>query len=61
MLLLLQQEENLDPKSVNYELEPLFIEAKSNRQVIMVTHNANLFVNTKADLIIIDGVGPHQA
>ena len=32
-----QPEENLDPKSVFDELVGLFIEAKSNRQVIMVT------------------------
>lgn len=37
-----QPEENLDPKSVFDELVHLFIEAKAHRQVIMVTHNANL-------------------
>ena len=37
----------------------LFIEAKSNRQVIMVTHNANLVINTDADQIIIAEAGPH--
>lgn len=54
-----QPEENLDPKSVFEELVGLFIEAKSNRQVIMVTHNANLVVNTDADQIIIAEAGPH--
>ena len=43
-----QPEENLDPKSVFEELVGLFVEAKSNRQVIIVTHNANLVVNTDA-------------
>ena len=54
-----QPEENLDPKSVFEELVGLFVEAKSNRQVIMVTHNANLVVNTDADQIIIAEAGPH--
>jgi len=54
-----QPEENLDPKSVFDELVNLFIEAKSHRQVIMVTHNANLVINTDADQIIIADAGPH--
>lgn len=54
-----QPEENLDPKSVFDELVNLFIEAKTHRQVIMVTHNANLVVNTDADQIIIAEAGPH--
>ncbi len=59
-LIIDQPEENLDPKSVNDELVPLFIEAKSKRQVIIVTHNANLVINTDADQIIIAEAGPHQ-
>jgi energy-coupling factor transporter ATP-binding protein EcfA2 len=54
-----QPEENLDPKSVFDELVDLFVEAKSHRQVIMVTHNANLVINTDADQIIIAEAGPH--
>lgn len=54
-----QPEENLDPKSVFDELVHLFIEAKTHRQVIMVTHNANLVINTDADQIIIADAGPH--
>ena len=54
-----QPEENLDPKSVFEELVGLFVEAKSNRQVIIVTHNANLVVNTDADQVIIAEAGPH--
>ncbi len=54
-----QPEENLDPKSVFEELVGLFVEAKSNRQVIMVTHNANLVINTDADQVIIAEAGPH--
>ena len=54
-----QPEENLDPKSVFEELVHLFIEAKAHRQIIMVTHNANLVINTDADRIIIAESGPH--
>lgn len=54
-----QPEENLDPKSVFEELVHLFIEAKAHRQVIIVTHNANLVINTDADQIIIAESGPH--
>jgi hypothetical protein len=53
-----QPEENLDPKSVFDELVHLFVEAKAHRQVIMVTHNANLVINTDADQIIIAESGP---
>ena len=56
-----QPEENLDPKSIYDELVPLFREAKRRRQVIMVTHNANLVVNTDADQIIVADVGQHSA
>ena len=52
-LIIDQPEENLDPKSIFDELVDLFTETKSNRQIIMVTHNANLVVNTDADQIII--------
>lgn len=54
-----QPEENLDPKSIFDELVGLFIAAKGRRQVIMVTHNANLVVNTDADQIIVASAGPH--
>lgn len=54
-----QPEENLDPKSVFDELVNLFVDAKSRRQVIIVTHNANLVINTDADQIIIAEAGPH--
>lgn len=54
-----QPEENLDPKSVFEELVHLFVDAKAYRQVIMVTHNANLVINTDADQIIIAESGPH--
>lgn len=58
-LIIDQPEENLDPKSVFDELVSLFIAAKAKRQVIMVTHNANLVINTDADQIIVAEAGPH--
>lgn len=58
-LIIDQPEENLDPKSVFDELVSLFVAAKSKRQVIMVTHNANLVINTDADQIVIADAGPH--
>ncbi len=53
-----QPEENLDPKSVFDELVPLLIAAKAKRQVIIVSHNANLVVNTDADQIIVAQADP---
>ncbi len=52
-LIIDQPEENLDPNSVFTELVPHFREARKRRQVIVVTHNANLVVNTDADQVII--------
>nr|WP_245486095.1 AAA family ATPase [Mesorhizobium sp. M5C.F.Ca.IN.020.29.1.1] len=60
-LIIDQPEENLDPKSVFDELIALFITAKSKRQVIIVTHNANLVINTDADQIIVAEAGPHPS
>lgn len=60
-LIIDQPEENLDPKSIYDELVGLFVAAKAKRQVIMVTHNANLVVNTDADQIIIADAGPREA
>jgi hypothetical protein len=58
-LIIDQPEENLDPKSVFDELVSLFMAAKSKRQVVMVTHNANLVINTDADQIIVADAGSH--
>ena len=59
-LIIDQPEENLDPKSIFDELVSLFLDAKGKRQVIMVTHNANLVVNTDADQIIVAQAQPHR-
>ena len=52
-LLIDQPEENLDPKSVFDELVTYFRRARHRRQVILVTHNPNLVVNTDADQVIV--------
>jgi ABC-type multidrug transport system ATPase subunit len=52
-LIIDQPEENLDPQSVFSELVPHFREARDRRQVIVVTHNANLVINTDADQVIV--------
>jgi hypothetical protein len=52
-LIIDQPEENLDPRSVFSELVGLFRSARSRRQVIIVTHNANLVVNTDVDQVIV--------
>jgi ABC-type lipoprotein export system ATPase subunit len=60
-LIIDQPEENLDPESVYNDLVGLFREASTRRQVIMVTHNANLVVNTDADQVIVANCGHLQA
>ena len=57
-LLVDQPEENLDPKSIYDELVALFRAAKLRRQIIIVTHNANLVVNTDLDQVIVAECGP---
>jgi hypothetical protein len=56
-LIIDQPEENLDPKSIHNELVPLFEQAKERRQIFMVTHNANLVVNTDADQVVVATAG----
>jgi energy-coupling factor transporter ATP-binding protein EcfA2 len=58
-LIIDQPEENLDPKSIFDELVQRFREVELRRQVIIVTHNANLVVNTDADQIIVASAGSH--
>lgn len=59
-LIIDQPEENLDPQSVFDELVPVFREAKKRRQIIIVTHNANLVVNTDVDQVVVARCGPHR-
>lgn len=55
-----QPEENLDPKSIFDELVGRFIDTRHRRQIIIVTHNANLVVNTDADQVIVANAGGHR-
>lgn len=59
-LIIDQPEENLDPQSIFQELVHRFRDAKNRRQIIIVTHNANLVVNTDADQVIVARCGQHR-
>jgi ABC-type lipoprotein export system ATPase subunit len=52
-LLIDQPEENLDNRSVYSTLVDYFRKAKQKRQIILVTHNANLVVNCDAEQVIV--------
>jgi hypothetical protein len=59
-LIIDQPEENLDPASVFSTLVPFFKAAARRRQIIMVTHNANLVVNTDSDQVIVASAKRHS-
>lgn len=52
-LIIDQPEENLDPQSIYDDLVSFFRTAATRRQIILVTHNANLVVNGDADQVIV--------
>lgn len=52
-LIIDQPEENLDNRSVYSTLVEYFRTAKKHRQIILVTHNANLVVNADAEQVIV--------
>jgi hypothetical protein len=52
-LIIDQPEENLDNLSVYKDLIKYFRDRKEYRQIIMVTHNPNLVVNTDAEQVIV--------
>lgn len=60
-LIIDQPEENLDPKSIFDELVERFRSGKQRRQIIIVTHNANLIVNADAEQVVIASCGPHES
>jgi DNA repair exonuclease SbcCD ATPase subunit len=60
-LIIDQPEENLDPQSVVTDLVSRFREARTRRQIIIVTHNANLVVNTDVDQVIVARSGDHRS
>jgi ABC-type cobalamin/Fe3+-siderophores transport system ATPase subunit len=53
MLRLDQPEENLDNETVLSLLVPVVTEAKSRRQILMVTHNPNLAVVCDAEQVVV--------
>lgn len=55
-ILIDQPEENLDNRSVYCTLMKYFRDAKKRRQVIIVTHNPNLVVNTDSEQIIVANI-----
>jgi len=59
-LIIDQPKENLDPKSIYEDLVERFKTARLRRQIILITHNANLVVNTDADQVIVARCGPHR-
>lgn len=52
-ILIDQSEDNLDNRSVTNELVEYLKEKKKERQIILVTHNANIVVNADSENIII--------
>jgi energy-coupling factor transporter ATP-binding protein EcfA2 len=52
-ILIDQPEDNLDNRTVYIELNDYIKQCKQRRQIIMVSHNANLVVNTDAENVIV--------
>lgn len=52
-LIIDQPEENLDNISIYDNLIEYFRKRKASRQIIMITHNPNLVVNTDADQVVV--------
>jgi len=52
-ILIDQPEDNLDNRTIYNELKDYIKKKKIQRQIIMVTHNANLAVSTDAELVIV--------
>jgi energy-coupling factor transporter ATP-binding protein EcfA2 len=55
-----QPEENLDPRSIYDDVVQHFRTAKLRRQIIIITHNANLVVNADADQVVVAQATPHD-
>jgi len=52
-LLIDQPEENLDSKSIAFEIVPFLKKKKKERQIIMASHNANLVIGADSEQIIV--------
>lgn len=48
-----QPEENLDNESIYHMLTAYFKIAKARRQIILITHNPNLVVNSDSEQVIV--------
>lgn len=59
-LLIDQPEENLDNQSVYKGLTGYFKKAKNRRQIILITHNPNLVVNTDSEQVIVASLKRHR-
>lgn len=60
-ILIDQPEDNLDNRTIYDELNGFVKERKSKRQLIMVTHNANLVVSTDAEEVIVANQAGQEA
>ncbi|MDD5638623.1 MAG: hypothetical protein PHO28_01815 [Candidatus Pacebacteria bacterium] len=52
-ILIDQPEDNLDSKSITKEIVPFLREKKKDRQIIMVSHNANFVIGADSEQIIV--------
>ncbi len=52
-ILIDQPEDNLDSRSITDEIVPFFKRKKKERQIIMVSHNANLVIGADSEQIIV--------
>ncbi len=48
-----QPDDNLDNESIYSMLAPYFKQAKNRRQIILITHNPNLVVNTDSEQVVV--------
>jgi len=52
-LLIDQPEDDLDSRSIYYDIVPFLKEKKKERQIIMVSHNANLVIGADSEQVIV--------
>ncbi len=60
-ILIDQPEDNLDNRTISHELKQFITAKKQTRQIIMVTHDANLVVLTDAENVIVSNQDGQQA
>ena len=59
-LLIDQPEDNVDNQTIYTKIRSWFMGLKRSRQVIVVTHDANIVINADAENVIIIAEQPHQ-